>query len=94
MTTCTSCNQLRQTFINTPKGMICSQCFSILNPSDPIAMSLCDWFAGMAIQGVTESYGGGNHVSNAHLNNLATYVAKSAYAYADAMLAERAKTKP
>lgn len=85
MTTCPSCNQLRQTFINTPKGMVCSQCFSMLNPSDPIAMSLRDWFAGMAI---------GNHVSNTtYPNDLATHVAKTAYAYADAMLVERAKTK-
>lgn len=88
MTTCPSCNQLRQTFINTPKGMVCSQCFSMANPSDPIAMTLRDWFAGMAMKGmVGATTERGDKMWDEKL------VAKYSYGAADAMLAERDKTK-
>lgn len=84
MTTCPSCNQLRQTFINTPKGLVCSECFSTINPNNSTAMTLRDWFAGMALQGYCANPANNERVVKAD--------AELAYVAANAMLAERSKT--
>jgi hypothetical protein len=48
------------------------------NPNDAEGMSLRDWFAGMAMQGLLANCGADSE-----------QIAKKAYEYADAMLVER-----
>lgn len=58
--------------------------------SAEIGMSLRDYFAAKAMQGML-AYPGDEQRGSHHNNNDADGVAQMAYAYADAMLAERAK---
>lgn len=53
-------------------------------------MTLRDYFAAKAMQGML-AYPGDDSMGSHHNNNDAKGVAKVAYQYADAMLAERAK---
>lgn len=55
-------------------------------------MSLRQWYAGMAMQGIIASYA--NPAATGYPNDEADKVAKAAFQFADALLAHEAKEAP